>query len=125
MITIRLPLPPTGLSPNAPHGAHWGPQYRLKKKYGEVVGYIVKQAVRGTVGLPWDKAVCRITWYTRTPNNRRDADNCIASFKAGLDSLEGWVIVNDSGLVLELADPFFVMAPGKEGYVQLELTEVT
>ena len=29
-ITIRLPLPPSGLSPNARHG----PQYRLKKKYG-------------------------------------------------------------------------------------------
>ena len=75
------------------------------------------------MGLPWAKAVCRITWYTRTPNGRRDGDNCIAMLKAGLDALEGWVVVNDSALRLELADPFFVMA-AKEGYVQLELTEV-
>ena len=54
----------------------------------------------GHRGLPWARAI-----------------------RAGQDSLTGWVVVNDSALRLELADPFFVMA-AKEGYVQLELTEV-
>ncbi len=102
----------------------WWQRALLTKKYKQDCGYIAQDAARGTVGLPWAGAVVRVQWRVTDPGRRRDRDNALASIKAGLDSLSGVIVRDDSTLRPEFVEPFFVKVPPRQEGVWLEIAEV-
>lgn len=95
-LTVTLPLPPKALSPNA--RCHFMAKANAAKKYRATSKYLaIAQGVRER----WERASVSIVWRTKI-NRRRDADNCLASLKNGLDGLrDADVIADDSGLSFE------------------------
>ena len=79
---VRLPWPPTGLSPNARN--HWAKTAKLKKAYREACAWSAMQ--QGAKPIHADKLHLTLTFY---PPTRRayDLDNALARCKAGLDGL--------------------------------------
>ena len=93
---IRLPLPPPELSPNA--RVHWAKRAKAVKKYRETCGWsaeaqVTRDEMEIHAVLP---AVVTITFF-HDDFRRRDWDNLLASFKAGLDGLvDSGVLTGDS-----------------------------
>ena len=93
---IELPFPPPKLSPNGRH--HWAVKARAFKAYKTQCHALLSQhrdTLKGRESfelrfLPPDK-------------HRRDLDNALASFKAGLDALALVTGVDDSQFKLTIA----------------------
>jgi crossover junction endodeoxyribonuclease RusA len=110
--TFTLPWPPSGLSPNARHG-HWAQLAQLKRRYRAACAITAMQ--QGAKRMEADRLSVRLTFVP--PDKRhRDADNCLASMKAGLDGLADVLGVDDSQWRVS-----FEMAPGPGGMVRVEV----
>lgn len=98
---IELPYPPPVLSPNA--RVHWAKKARAFKAYKGMCGWQI--AIWMLDALEND--VEGITDYRLTfcppDKHRRDIDNAIASFKAGIDALSSAAGVDDSKFKLTFA----------------------
>ena len=81
---IKLPWPPTGLSPNSRN--HWAKTAKLKKQYREACFWqAMEQGAR-----PIQAASLHLTLTFYPPTRRAyDLDNALARIKAGLDGLAG------------------------------------
>jgi crossover junction endodeoxyribonuclease RusA len=91
---IELPWPPTALRPNAPSPGNWRRKFEAAKRYKSdclilcLAGKL--KAVMPEEGNLW----LRIEF--RPPDRRRrDLDNMIASFKAGIDAVSDAIGIDD------------------------------
>ena len=88
---IILPWPPAGLSPNA--RLHWSRKAKLAKAYRADCHWLDRHA---EPDAPADGPIpVRITFCPKD-RRKRDIDNMLASFKAGLDGVADALGVNDS-----------------------------
>jgi crossover junction endodeoxyribonuclease RusA len=92
MLTLTLPWPPSGLSPNARHG-HWAQLAHLKRRFRTACSYTAR--TQGAARLDTDRLAVHLRFFP-PDRRRRDLDNCIASMKAGLDGLADVLGVDDS-----------------------------
>lgn len=93
MTTVTLPWPPKELSPNA--RMHYMALHRAKKAYRTACWMLARKAGMSAVTLMGaDQADVHLAFYP--PDRRlRDADNMLASMKAGLDGLADALKVDD------------------------------
>ncbi len=88
---IELPYPPKELSPNAT--LHWAKKMKFKKSYRQTC-WALALSQKLTAPPGEGKIDIHITFYP--PDRRhRDADNMVASIKAGLDGVADALKVND------------------------------
>jgi len=111
MKIIYLPWPPKELSPNAT--LHWAKKAKYKKLYRQTCWALtleskVKVSTDGRIPMT-------VTFYP--PDKRhRDADNMVASIKAGLDGVADALKVNDKQFW-----PMFVFSDEVKGMVTIQL----
>ena len=112
MNIVKIPWPPKELSPNST--LHWSKKAKKKKEYRTVCWALTLEAK--LVAPPGeDKIPVEITFYP--PDKRhRDADNMVASIKAGLDGLADALKVNDKRFL-----PTFKFKDEVLGMVVIEL----
>lgn len=115
MLTINLPWPPVGLSPNARN--HWTTTARLKKSYRKACAMAAME--QGARRLLASRLEVHLRFVP--PNRRaRDWDNLLSSMKAGLDGLADVLQVDDSKWRLS-----FDVAQGEVGgRVTVQIEEV-
>lgn len=91
MLTVILPWPPSGLSPNA--RTHWAALAKAKKSYREACAWTAK--LHGASPIQADRLHLMLEFV---PPSRRvfDLDNALASIKSGLDGLADVLGVDDS-----------------------------
>jgi crossover junction endodeoxyribonuclease RusA len=114
VLALTLPWPPKELNPNTRH-AHWAPLARAKGRYRHACATIALS--QGARRMDAQKLSVSLTFYP--PDRRhRDADNCLASMKAGLDGLADVLGVDDSKWRVS-----FEMADTIGGMVKVEILE--
>lgn len=126
-LTLRLPLPPAALNPNArPHRmAKWraGSAYRATVAY-EVLASGATWAPEPT---PY-RAGIALRFVACGRAKPWDADNCQAGFKPGLDGLvDAHLLLNDSARHVEITGVVSEHCPRGcrcGGYVEITVTEV-
>lgn len=110
-MNIKLPWPPSELSPN--QRKHWAVLARAKKKYRQACAW--EALAQGARKIQADKIHVTITFV---PPNRRafDLDNLLARMKSGLDGLADVIGVDDKhwALTIRRADEL-------GGFVKLEI----
>lgn len=90
---IVLDFPPKDLFPNRSSGKHWGSLYKLKSDYRESSTWLAKSQL-GDWKHNGNPIVLTLAFHM--PDKRwRDADNCLAAAKAGIDGLADAIMVND------------------------------
>jgi len=90
---IVLDFPPKDLFPNRASGKHWGSLYKLKLDYRESSTWLAKSQL-GDWKHNGNPIVLTLAFHM--PDKRwRDADNCLAAAKAGIDGLADALMVND------------------------------
>lgn len=90
---IVLDFPPKDLFPNRSSGKHWGSLYKLKSDYRESSTWLAKSQL-GDWKHNGNPIVLTLAFHM--PDKRwRDADNCLAAAKAGIDGLADALMVND------------------------------
>lgn len=96
-ITIRLPLPPRELSPNA--RVHWGRRHRHSKAYRAIARVAAMEGTMDTaLGLDWSHSEVKTTFYHRD-KRKRDGDNLIAMMKSAYDGIADFLNVDDVGWI--------------------------
>jgi crossover junction endodeoxyribonuclease RusA len=111
-LAVILPWPPSGLSPNARH-AHWSQLATLKRRYRAACANSAR--AQGAARIEADRLQVALTFVP--PDRRhRDADNCLASMKSGLDGLADVLGVDDSRWRVG-----FEVAEGVGGFVRVEV----
>lgn len=98
---VTYPWMPKELNPNA--RVHWATLAKKKKEYKEACWALTKEAKLPIVN--GERALLEIKFFK--PNKmRRDLDNCLAAFKAGLDGISQAIGLDDSRflLAIEVAD---------------------
>lgn len=98
---VTYPWMPKELSPNA--RVHWGKKNDVFQKYKTAVWVLTKEANLPPVKS--DRILLEITFFK--PNKmRRDLDNCLSAFKAGLDGISLATGIDDSQflLAIDIAD---------------------
>lgn len=96
MIVI-YPWMPKELSPNV--RVHWAVLAKYKKQYMEACYFLSKEAKLPQV--KGDRAHLEIT-FVKPDKRKRDLDNCLASFKAGLDGISEAIGLDDSRFLLSI-----------------------
>lgn len=90
MIEIRLPWPPSELSPNS--RLHWAQLARAKKIYRQAC-WAVAQATNADLG---EEGYLRVELTFYRPDRRSyDHDNLLARLKSGLDGVADALKIND------------------------------
>ena len=108
---IELPYPPKELSPNAT--LHWAKKMKFKKSYRHTCWALT--LAQKLVAPPEGRIDIQITFYP--PDRRhRDADNMVASIKAGLDGVADALKVNDKRFL-----PTFKFSEEPLGKVVIEI----
>jgi hypothetical protein len=123
-LEIILDLPAKILSPNAPHGKHWGPKSRAIKSQRQAAGWATLAAMReAKIKGPWKSATVQAT-AVFTKKRVRDESNFNASLKSALDGIaDAKLVANDTDLTLLPA--ILVTDPNGEPYLKLVVTELT
>lgn len=101
MTRIVLDWPPKELNPNA--RVHWFVKNRASKRYRDDAHILARAN-----GIPKMQGRVIATITFRPPDKRRrDIDNMLASIKAGIDGIAGFIEVDDSnwGFVLRRGEP--------------------
>jgi len=112
MKTVILPWPPKELSPNAT--LHWAKKAKFKKSYRHACWALTLEAK--LTADPSGKVPITVTFYP--PDKRhRDADNMVASIKAGLDGVADALKINDRQFL-----PTFTFSEEVKGMVKVQLT---
>lgn len=90
---VEFDFPPAILFPNRSKGKHWGVMHKSKTEYREACYWLTKQQAGGWKHAGGD---LHLTVTFMMPDKRhRDADNCLAAVKAGLDGMADALGVND------------------------------
>lgn len=117
---ILLDFPPADLFPNRAKGKHWAVMHKSKVSYRESSAWITKREMGGWA-YKGGEIEMRLTFYM--PDKRhRDADNCLAAAKAGLDGMAEALGVNDKNFNPIVVTRVFGAKPGK---LIVELMEKT
>lgn len=116
-MTITLPLPPKSLHPNA--RPCWQAKARATKKARSEAALIARMAP-DRPAEPWEKATVQATFYLK---RKQDSDNLVAWTKATLDGLQGWIVVNDSGLTI--LPPIQIVGKDLDHRLELKVEETT
>ena len=124
LLTIRVPSQPERvLSPNAPRQTHWATQARERTAQRAAWGWAAVEALDPYGQRPHftGPVRCRITVYRGKGRKPMDADNLLATMKAGIDQLQtAGVVANDNQLsflpVVQERDPDGI------GYTLVELS---
>ena len=97
-MTITLPLPPKGLSPN--DRMHWAWKAAAVKKYRSwSAAATTEQLCKNPKYRGWAAAKVQPVFYFKD-KRRRDRDNLAATLKAAYDGLvDAGLLVDDEGLV--------------------------
>jgi crossover junction endodeoxyribonuclease RusA len=95
VLTVNLPFPPAALNPNNKSGRHWGETNAAKARYRNDCWALTLQAARGFVPPDGDMPL-RLTFVQPPRRRTSDADNLLASVKAGLDGFAAALKVDDS-----------------------------
>lgn len=91
MNTVKLPWPPKELSPNST--LHWSKKAKKKKEYRTACWALSLEA---KLSAPPGEGKIPVEIIFYPPDKRhRDADNMVASIKAGLDGVADALKVND------------------------------
>lgn len=112
--TVTFPWFPAALSTNGQHG-HWAERARATKAYRTECAWQAK--AQGVQRVEWDRVMVHVVFFA-PDKRRRDAANCLASFKAGLDGLADVLGVDDSRFRIT-----FEMAPVIGGMVRVTVRE--
>jgi crossover junction endodeoxyribonuclease RusA len=111
MKKVTFPWPPKELSPN--QKSHWAKKAKFAKQYRLTCWALAKEAKLET--SKEGKVYLEITFFP--PDKRhRDADNMVASIKAGLDGLADALQVNDRMFL-----PTFKFTDEVAGMVKIEI----
>ena len=111
MKIINLPWPPKELNPNST--LHWAKKAKYKKMYREMCWVLTLESKIKVDTL--GKIPITITFYP--PDKRhRDADNMVASIKAGLDGVADALKINDRQFL-----PTFIFSEEVKGMVKIDL----
>lgn len=102
MITLTLPFPPAGLSPNRIRREHWSLRSELSKAYREECRLLTRQRLlqlgETKQTLPLKEPVrARITFVIKD-NRRRDMDNLFAAFKPAIDGMVDAGVLRDDDI---------------------------
>ena len=108
---FTLPWPPSALNPNA--RVHWSVKGRSVRRY-RVDARLMATMASGTFCKPSVGLV-----FHPPDKRRRDLDNCLASFKAGLDGIADALGVNDSHFRISMQ----MGPPVKLGEVEVTIGE--
>lgn len=105
-LEIRVPaLPPASSSPNS--RAHWSVRRREAEDFKQMVCESVLMA--GVLGKPLKHPILELEFIV-AQHRRHDADNTLARFKPGLDSLVQMGLLKDDNLdYLEVRQPVFTV----------------
>ena len=90
---IILDFPPADLFPNRSKGKHWAVMQKSKTTYRESSYWTTKQQMQGWKHSGGDLHLTLT--FLMTDKRHRDADNCLAAAKAGLDGMADALGVND------------------------------
>lgn len=92
---VELDFPPAELFPNRKNGKHWAVTHGVKTTYRELCGWLTaEQKRKHNWRAPEGEIELHLTFVM--PDRRwRDADNCLAAAKAGLDGFADALGVND------------------------------
>lgn len=119
MIEIKLPWPPTALSPNS--RSHWAASAAVKKKYRQDCLIVTRAqlGVKCNAVLPVSGDLGLVLEF-HPPNHRKfDRDNLLARMKAGLDGMCDALSIDDARF-----EPITVSLqkkPFRAGYVQVKI----
>lgn len=92
MVELKLPWPPSELSPNS--RGHYMALFRAKKKYRQDCAWAtIQQRQAQGAGLP-NKLRVELTFY-RPSRRDYDRDNLLARMKAGLDGVADGLRIDD------------------------------
>lgn len=89
-MNFTVPYPPKTLNPNT--RTHWGTKNRVAQKYKNDC-YLMAKSVKPKFT---DKDIYLSLIFHPGKVRRRDLDNCLASFKAGLDGISAAWGIDDS-----------------------------
>ena len=90
---VELDFPPACLFPNRAKGTHWTVTHKAKSLYRDNSAWLTKGQLKNWT--PTQQQI-KLTVTFITPDKRhRDADNCLAAAKAGLDGMADALGVND------------------------------
>ena len=118
---LCLPMPPRELWPNG--RTHWRVKMRIVEEYKRECF----MTARGTCGklTPINNELIVDLRFVFTPRHRQsDDDNLKASVKATLDSLSGFVWVDDQQVTIGTAVQVIESVPGLHEWVELTIKEV-
>ena len=96
MIEIKLPWPPTVLSPNS--RAHWATVAKSKKRYRQACALYSISQMRGSAPqpLPADGELALALEFFPPSARKMDRDNLLARMKAGLDGVCDALAIDDA-----------------------------
>ena len=92
---VELDFPPADLFPNRKNGKHWAVTHGAKTTYRELCGWLTQEQVRKTGWKPREGDIELHLTFEMPDKRWRDADNCLAAAKAGLDGFADALGVND------------------------------
>lgn len=88
-ICLDLPFPPADLTPHAK--GNWRKKAAATKRYRQLIADEAK--LQGLRGIAAERVRARV--IIQRPNLRRDYQNCISCFKAGVDGLADVIGIDD------------------------------
>lgn len=119
-------LPPVSSSPN--WRGNWGEKYKDSRVYHAAVYYccvdIRNRGYLEGMSFPFIKARLNLT-FVFAEQRRRDRDNCLASFKPGLDAIvDAALILDDDAEHLEIGKVDILVDPERAPLTIIELDEI-
>jgi len=119
-------LPPGSSSPN--WRGHWGGKYKDSRVYHAAVFYCCVDARnRGYLegmSFPFIKARLNLP-FVFAEQRRRDRDNCLASFKPGLDAIvDAGLLLDDDAKHLEIGKVDILVDPERAPLTIIDLDEI-
>lgn len=97
-IRLELPFPPADLTPHAK--GNWRKKAAATKRYRSLCAR--EAQFQGLRGMAAERIRARITIHR--PNMRRDYQNCISCFKAGVDGIADVIGVDDRYWQIEFVE---------------------
>lgn len=117
-VTLELPFPGRGLSPNS--RLHWRVKAAAVAGYREACGWIAKEAMQ-RLEAPLEPPVKADILYVLPDGRRRDPDNLLAMLKPAWDGMvDAGLLVDDRWQLLKVGEPRFEQGK-KPGMVKVTL----
>ena len=110
MITITLPWPHKGLSPNA--RKHWRAKASLVKE-ARLEGALIVKNKSLSAGADYQGKLQATLLFSPPDNAYRDLDNMVASMKAYIDGVCDALAINDRQITKQVAEKSKKCAGGK------------